>query len=498
MIKLLEIEPKEIRIREITPRGQIILFSIALIIAASTFLTKTSFLYGELISISWFFLIISLPLLVFTKDPLRNILLVFIFFTPFWISGRFHFRKFFITPSDGLFVLWFLICLVLLISGRFNLKNKLKFPGLFFFIVGLIWVAYHSIFISTNPSLSIYTYLTYLLPIGLAIVLMLYTSENENNLNLFIRIMFLSAIIYIPGIGVAIKDEARIKSFTEHPNILGAYFDIVIPFGVYLFTIAKSRRARIAILALICVFFYMLLKTGSRGSLIAQVLACLFALYFYLKTRYSFKKRSAVFLGGLLVFIPTLLIFAKIYMPRLFKISLVTSAKTPSPVLMRVIVWIWSFSHLTPKDIRDGMGLGVYGPWLIQQAYSNPMMRKLIGSFSHSNQLELQILFEAGLISLFLFFIFLFSLAYSFIRLYNITDDWNKKKMIIAIASAWIAVFLHGFIDYMFSASIILTQMYILLGLSWGLWNLIWKPGNAWFLTSKPIFLHWLPKLKKQ
>ncbi|MBN1232208.1 MAG: O-antigen ligase family protein [Candidatus Coatesbacteria bacterium] len=443
-------------------------------------------------SLAFTILGLLIPILLFSRQPLRNSLGLFILLNPLWISPRFHIIDSSYNLADFITITWGIILILALLLKRFEIDCIFHSPIFFLIVLAYLFIVYQSLYISHDRFTSIKALINYSIPIPIMILVMLYITENKENIHFFVMVFLISGIIYLFGVTeyseASYEGVKRLKSFTEHPNNLGGYYDMIFPFCVYYFLNSKSYKIKILFLLLVFLYFYITILSGSRGATISIIIASSFYFYFFLKSKYSFRKRFYGLLSIITVILPSFYIIAKKYAPRMLQTSLVTSSNKPTALMVRFLLWGWTIDKFKPQDLKGGLGLGNYGGWVIKQANIDFLFDAFVGDLVHANQLEFQILFELGIAGLLFLLIFILYLSYMHIKMYKSADNWEDKKIVIAVFSSWLAIGLHSLIDYLFATTVILTQLFILLGITWGLWNHLCKPEKSLIMKLKSYF----------
>ena len=202
--------------------------------------------------------------------------------------------------SDGIVIIMslFVINEIIVKKKYFLFKNKAILLFLLFVFILCI-----SSILSDNPISSLRSSFLYI-RFGLFILGTIYILENvdKNFYNFFFYIILATTIcllffatiqffyIDLPFIDYSRVDSKRVSSFFGDEKIMGSYLLKILPLTLYLMFKMKIRIEYIFLLFLI--FFYGILISGERTSLILSLILC-FLLFFI---NYSWKKKF-LFLG---------------------------------------------------------------------------------------------------------------------------------------------------------------------------------------------------------
>jgi O-antigen ligase len=240
---------------------------------------------------------------------------------------------------------------------------------------------------------------------------------------------YLSGVTTGPAFYVAGQLVPRAAAGFGHPNALGGFFVLMLPFAVV--AAVLERRGRWAYAAAAAVGAYGLYCTFSRGALIALLVLPLFFI----------RWRTLVAL------VPVGVLLGFELIPGVLRERFATLTRQGSELATRVDFWraaldIWERHPLA------GVGLGGF-----PQAYAAsdlPNRAFLPDSFvvppPHAHNLELQILATQGLLGLFAFGAVVLLAVRAARRLRTSPDRWSRRLGAASLAS--VAAFLvHNQLD---------------------------------------------------
>ena len=220
----------------------------------------------------------------------------------------------------------------------------------------------------------------------------------------------------------------RVYATFENPNILGAYFLLVIPFALAAFFAAKERMLKLCALFALAVMGLVLGLTFSRGAYLGIVFA--FAVFFVL------LDRRMIFLG-IFALVVAYFVLPDAMLERFLSIGNMADTSTS----YRVSIWLG-----TIDIIRDHLILGI-GPGLSTWQLIYPLYAHAAAVAHHSHMLFLQVLTELGLVGFFLFLLVIYHFYknsfIAFIRATQTTKYWAMASM-----AAMTAFIVMGFTDY--------------------------------------------------
>ncbi len=163
-----------------------------------------------------------------------------------------------------------------------------------------------------------------------------------------------STVNYVAG-GEGEIQAFRITSTFLHPNVLGAYLILVLPFFISLLWYYKERWQRVLLLAGIAINVVCLFYTGSRASWVAGgAIALLYGVFGFM------DKRMVLVLGvvALVVIVAVLAIFPPDFVKKRFSSPSATYAATA-----RIMQYQFAIDFFFEHPIL-GIGFGMEGEYI--------------------------------------------------------------------------------------------------------------------------------------
>ncbi len=253
--------------------------------------------------------------------------------------------------------------------------------------------------------------------------------RNRRQIRTFIVILLITCIltcIYaIATAGIMGRATAPFEGSKGEPNTLGGYLILLFAISAGFFLYAPSRIWRLYCGALVCLIFFTLLQTLSRGSYLAFIPMYL--------TLIMLTKRKKILLIGILLLgvlilpavVPTKVTerITKTFVPgRVYK-PLGKQIPLDEAAAARIETWGWVINKWMRRPF---LGYGVSGLGIIDSQYP-------------------RVLAETGIIGLWIFIWLLFTIFKTGLYTYKvIQDDWGHG-LALGFLSGFIGLTVHCF-----------------------------------------------------
>lgn len=397
--------------------------------------------------------------------PAAVILLVFIFYIPFYglmfliISIGFEWRSSTAFSFTSYELILFYLSLVVLINYRRYLKDmkskELFNPIILFFISYSIINALYSVELERGLSLVRGTVEAYL---GYVLIVLMVKSRKE--LNLIIRCIIFSGILYsVLGILQHLTGDfgwsgfqyprGYISNFTgigdpmvrqanggfHHFNTLSQYLIMILPIIVSLIGInlKKSFLNKAGLIISFIIVFSGLIFTYSRGGLLTFLLCVVLFLIFNPKTR---KYGITIMILGVTSMISILIPYI-----------LNSSYGETFSLGLRMEIWKYALIEYTSSITNILFGTGQGSFTAVTGKYA-PLYDPGSATIYNAHNIYILILFEMGLIGIILFLSIISIFLKKSIRIFRVTADEYKKSLSIGLMLGLIALLIQGLVDH--------------------------------------------------
>lgn len=396
------------------------------------------------------------------------IFLVPIYFGAFFASANpFEFQKVVLFKILFIFLFFFSALKFILYPGFLNFF-KVAFKKYFLVVFLILIFSFLSVFWSIDPRLAFWGSLTrqmgwvsylYFFLFFIILSLNLLLSENKkksvNNLIItaLISSVFVSlyAILQFWGYDFLIWAEPasitkRAMSTLGQPNFLGSFLLFSLPLAVYLFIKNKKIVGKVLFLLLFLIQLLALVFSGSRGAWLGFLGASLLLLVLC-----YYKKNKKIFFSGLAVItlVVVFLFLGKNSVSLRFKSAFDISQGSSS---VRTFIWSHSFDSFENRLFGYGLENQKEALWPYYQS-DLAINNKVNVVFDRAHNLVLDILLTVGIVGLFLWLCFYYSIFKLIFR--NIKN--NNNGLLFWILCWSISAYL---ISLLFNFSIIVTEIY--------------------------------------
>ena len=308
--------------------------------------------------------------------------------------------------------------LFILIFGNLVFKKKIIVPHTITDKAILILTLYLFLsiyYISSDKSYGIEKFQLYLTSVILFYLPILYIKFAEETFIFYKAIfyygIFLSVFGFMQFFGYSIifsKDfGGRFTVLGVNPIWVGRYFSYSILVGIYLiFVYAKDFTKHIGKIFFITILaisqFFFIILTGSRGPLMALIVAVFY--FIFSKYRFNFVKIIALFLSVILI----LLILYSFVPQDIIERILNTSNSGKITVVIRLLAYIEAINNFKDSILR-GIGFGSY-----------KFGGEFFGALIYPHNVFMEMLAETGLLGFLLFIFIVFYPVYLF---------WKRKRL---------------------------------------------------------------------
>lgn len=206
------------------------------------------------------------------------------------------------------------------------------------------------------------------------------------SVGVFVIVMLLNTVL----INEVRVTNGRLIVFEENPNSTSARFSIAV---IYLFYIAINNPFRLLVLKYVAIamslpIFYMILQSGSRGSVISTIISCIILIYFS-NMKKLYKALITLCITFALPFLINILSNAGSIYDRL------VDSFEEKDLAGRDFIWSAALDI-----ISNNLIVGVGEPGYFHEVY------KITGLYIDTHNLALYLLATGGIITFFLFLLF--------------------------------------------------------------------------------------------
>jgi len=368
----------------------------------------------------------------------------------------------------GLVTLFLTMVKLFLKKGEKIEMNLFEFFLLVFFLIVIISLAGSSLlYLSFKGFLKTFTYL------GFYFSLVQYYKNNLSKIPLTIFVLALCAGSQgIIGIFQNFSQVGEISTWQDvssinpedvmtrvygsimpfNPNLFGGYLVATLPclFGSFILGVMEKKyklAGMFFVLALLTSF--TLILSGCRGAYIGLVviMVCLFgflAKFIWkdlINKKEFFKKAYSSFLGLMVAFATSLVLFVSSIRTRVFSIFAMRSDSSTS---FRMNVYQSAINMFKDNWL---LGIGV-GNQNFREIYGLYMRTGFDALSSYCVYLELAV--ESGVFALFAFLAFFGTLSYKAIKFVLNSPDLKLSLLVAISITSVLAVMVHGFVDTVF------------------------------------------------
>ena len=238
----------------------------------------------------------------------------------------------------------------------------------------------------------------------------------------------------------------RVYSTFQNPNVLGAYFLLIIPLGVACFFLAKHLLLKLFYLGCVGLMMLCLVLTYSRGCYLGiMVAAAIFAVLM--------DRRFIVL--GVIVLIMLPFVLPETILNRFLSIGNMEDSSTS----YRVYIWMGTIAMLKDYWFSGiGPGEGAYNIVYPVYAYSG------IGA-PHSHNTFLQVMCDTGIIGILIFVCILWQYYKRLFISYVNSTDRTERILTISGISTMSGFLVQSLFDYTFYNYRVMLLFWVFVGL---------------------------------
>ena len=309
-------------------------------------------------------------------------------------------------------------------------------PAMFLFAFWLF--ATISLTWSSVPFSSLITWMIFLTtPL---VFLTLLTAANKENIIKHTALLAISGLSILAAYAVyqyitpGGPYEGRAHLPLPNPNSLGGLLAMAVPPLIALFLHQKDKRALIVFAATLLILAGTF-ATGSRGAIIALIVALIVQFFMLRKTETARPKLRALILGGILVFCALNFTGKTQITHRLAGLAQPTQEKE---VIHRLALWESSIEMVKDAPLL-GRGLATF--YLTYPAYRDPADRSM-GNWAHMD--SLQFATEMGLLAPLLLYLFWGSVLLFTLRALKQTTNAPQRLAISGSFCGLLVIAIHS------------------------------------------------------
>lgn len=420
-------------------------------------------------------LIITIVLLIgMFRDPLFGVLAL-IFFLPF--------EKFPSITIGGIdwrlnHLIGGLLIITTLIFALIHPQKKLSFGGIGWLSAIFALALFTSIGVAVDQTraLIILVFILFMLGVYLAVI---YNLDNLSRLWQAIKILFISAGVVVafgffqfagdmiglptsltllhPAYTNAVFGFPRIHVFSGEPLYLGNYLLIPAAVGLALL-LGRGRINRSLVGVVTAGAVAILILTLSRGAIVGFIASLLVVIVLLFKKLLEVKNLGRMLLIGILGVVIVIGIFWRLdpnLGERFTNQLLVKDWGKGESTVGRLNSYENAWQIFRDNPVR-GIGLGNYGPWLINYP-SEPKGR----GWDIVNNEYLELASETGIIGLGAFLLLIVGMIWLAIRAYLRTTDETLKALIVGLLAAVVGIL----VQYNFFSTLYIFHVWAAFGL---------------------------------
>lgn len=227
-----------------------------------------------------------------------------------------------------------------------------------------------------------------------------------------------------------VRWEGRSTSFLNHPNILAAYLNLVLPFALACCALGRSKWKILGAWAF-GLGFIALLTTQSIGGLFAFVATVLLAIFCFVR---SHKKKLALITGT------CALVFLSYLARDILNPIHAAEENVGSDVSTRALLWETAWDEFVQFPV---FGVG-WGNFAAPYGWDIPSLKGLYGA----HNLYLQILAETGLVGFAAFSYFVIRSLKQARNRWRAGADFLELALAFGVLGALLSILVHGFVDF--------------------------------------------------
>lgn len=274
-----------------------------------------------------------------------------------------------------------------------------------------------------NPEHSMKDWSTFWVYFHLFTVYVIYDGKNRDAIFLFFLVGTIISLAYSFYIAAMTADDYRAAGFYSHAltygNVMAILF--IAALGFAFFTLPSEKRSRFLVLLAIAVTFACVLKSGSRGSILAMFFTS-FAMIIY-----RYKAKGVAVTIAVIISIAVLVAAVPSASGRFSRIGKeLESGSSTTSVGTRLVLWEASTKAIMSKPLFG------YGKGNFREVIA-PTLDVPVASMAHAHNSYIHYTFTNGFLGLVMLFMFLGALLRHMSRMseYN---PYAKTAVFVLIA----------------------------------------------------------------